>query len=157
MLQAQPVTTTPVDDDTTPDPAAVIGAVIDSPSFSHMIFDHFLLYQVLWYGGIDACLTQNGIYMALSEKIIALKKCSFARTFCRGNICFIHGRQDPEYLLISFASGPVFRSGNPVRRSPCCQAGHTAFASCTILLPSFISAMLWVTIITVLSVSCRMT
>jgi len=47
VLLQSALVTIPVDDDTTPDPAAVIGAVIDSPSFSHMMLVHFLFSRVL--------------------------------------------------------------------------------------------------------------
>jgi hypothetical protein len=71
-VQSAFVVTPPFDDIPTPIAAVVSGAVTDSPSFSHMILVHFLFSQVLLYEGIDACLTQNGIYVALSEKIFLL-------------------------------------------------------------------------------------
>jgi hypothetical protein len=96
--------------------------------------------------------------VALSEKKIALKSAALPGLFAGREYLLPQGPQDTEY---STDPQPA-RAGRSFRRSyPACPLffwpGHAAFASCTMLLPSFISAMLWVTMITVLFVSCRIT
>ena len=103
-------------------------------------------------------LAQNGINLALSEKN-SLKKMQPVGFFpgtrpghCQKPAALTHFPQrsrEPEFCI-------------PVRRVGFFDiliygSDHSAFSRCTMVLPSSISALLWVTIITVFPVSCRIT